>query len=53
MMRMLANVQQQTIQPIIEATIATGAKVYTDEYDIYSRLSQVGLSAPDRLPQQR
>lgn len=41
-MRMLANVQQTTIQPIIEATIASGAKVYTDEYDIYSRLSQWG-----------
>ncbi len=42
MMRMLANVQQQTIQPIIEATIASGAKIFTDEYDIYCRLPEWG-----------
>ena len=34
-MRMLANVQQTTI---IEATIAKGARIHTDEYDIYARL---------------
>ena len=34
-MRMLANVQQRTIQPILQATIASGTTVYTDEYDIY------------------
>lgn len=39
-MRMLANVQQKTIQPILEAVIAQGTKVYTDEYDIYSRLPE-------------
>ena len=38
-MRMLANVQQVTIKPLIEATIAPGSRIYTDEYDIYSRLS--------------
>jgi transposase len=37
-MRMLANVQQATIQPIIAATVAQGSRVYTDEYDIYARL---------------
>ena len=36
--RMLANVQQVRIGPLIERTIAKGALVYTDEYDIYSRL---------------
>lgn len=41
-MRMLANVQQQTIQPIIQGVIASGTMVYTDEYDIYSRLVQWG-----------
>ncbi len=34
---MLANVQQTTIQPIIEATVAKGALVHTDEYGVYAR----------------
>ena len=41
-MRMLANVQQKTIQPILQATITSGATVYTDEYDIYCRLPAWG-----------
>ena len=41
-MRMLANVQQQTIRPILEAVITPGTTVYTDEYDIYCRLSDWG-----------
>jgi len=41
-MRMLANVQQKTIQPILQATIASGTTVYTDEYDIYYRLPAWG-----------
>ena len=41
-MRMLANVQQQTIRPILEATIAPGTTVFTDEYDIYFRLPDGG-----------
>ena len=36
--RMLENVQQVTIKPLIQATIAPGTLVYTDEYDIYGRL---------------
>ena len=36
--RMLANVQQATIHPIIEKTVAKGSNVYTDEYSIYARL---------------
>ncbi len=39
---MLANVQQITIQPIIEATIAKGALVHTDEYGVYARLEGWG-----------
>jgi transposase len=41
-MCMLANVQQKTIQPIIEATVAKGARIHTDEYDIYARLPAWG-----------
>jgi transposase len=40
--RMVENVQQITIKPFIEATIAPGTCIYTDEYDIYSRLEQWG-----------
>jgi transposase len=39
---MLPNVQQQTIKPYIEATIIPGSIVYTDEYDIYYRLTEWG-----------
>lgn len=39
---MLANVQQETIKPYIEATIAPGTLVYTDEYNIYCRLPELG-----------
>ena len=39
---MLANVKQVTIGPLIRQTIAEGAVVYTDEYDIYSRLVEWG-----------
>jgi transposase-like protein len=40
--RMLPNVQQKTIQPIIQATVQTGTLIYTDEYDIYARLEAWG-----------
>jgi transposase len=40
--RMLENVQQMTIKPLIQATIAPGTMVYTDEDDIYSRLEEWG-----------
>jgi transposase len=39
---MLANVRQATIRPVIEAAIAKGALVHTDEYDVYARLEQWG-----------
>src|SRR3954451_10402498 len=41
-LRMLANVQQKTIQPIIEAAVTKGTRIYTDEYDIYARLPAWG-----------
>jgi len=37
-LRMLANVQQATIMPVITAAVAPGALVHTDEYAIYARL---------------
>src|SRR4051812_21025510 len=43
-MRMLENVQQRTIKPLIQATITPGTCMYTDEYDIYSRLEQWGYA---------
>ena len=39
---MLANVQQATIRPVIEAAVAKGALVHTDEYDVYARLGEWG-----------
>ena len=41
-MRMLADVQQRTIQPIIATRVAKGARVHTDDYDIYARLEAWG-----------
>src|SRR3954453_21321398 len=40
--RMLANVRQTTIRPVIEASVAQGALVPTDEYDVYARLQDWG-----------
>ena len=37
-LRLLENVQQQTIEPIIKATIASGTRIHTDEYVIYQSL---------------
>lgn len=40
--RMLPNVQQATIKPVITQTVASGSLIYTDEYDIYNRLPEWG-----------
>ena len=40
--RLLENVQQKTIEPIIKATIAPGTLVNTDEYVIYEPLAAWG-----------
>ena len=39
---MLENVQQKTIQPIISRVVIKGSTFYTDEYNIYDRLTQWG-----------
>ena len=39
---MLADVRQATIQPVIEASVARGARVHTDEYGVYARLEAWG-----------
>ena len=40
--RMLANVKQATIKPLIKATIALGSLIYTDEYAIYTPVTKWG-----------
>ena len=42
--RMSEDVKQVTIGPLIRGTIAEGSVVYTDEYDIYARLSEWGYT---------
>ena len=42
LIRMLADVKQATIGPLIKRTIALGTEVYTDEYEIYARLPEWG-----------
>jgi transposase-like protein len=41
-LRMLPDVRQATIRPIITSTVAPGSLVHTDEYDIYARLPAWG-----------
>jgi transposase len=40
--RMLENVKQSSIFPLIHSTIAPGTRVYTDEYDLYHRVPEWG-----------
>lgn len=40
--RMLENVKQKTIEPLIRGCITPGSRVFTDEYDIYGRLTEWG-----------
>ncbi len=40
--KMLENVQQHTIKPIIKHTIQEDSLIYTDEYNIYARLQAWG-----------
>lgn len=39
---MLQNVQQKTIKPIFETFVKPNSLIYTDEYNIYSRLIEWG-----------
>ena len=41
-LRVLENVQQKTIKPIMEKFIKAGSLVNTDEYDIYGQLVEWG-----------
>lgn len=41
-LRVLANVQQKTIKPLIKKFVRPGTQVYTDEYNIYARLPEWG-----------
>jgi transposase-like protein len=40
--RMLPNVKQDTIKPMITGIVAPGSLIYTDEYNIYNRLPEWG-----------
>ncbi len=40
--RMLENVQQRTLEPIITELVKRGSQLYTDEYNIYNRLESWG-----------
>jgi transposase-like protein len=40
--RMLSDVRQKTIGPLMQRTIVGGSRVLTDEYDIYARLPTWG-----------
>lgn len=42
--RMLSNVKQVTIKPLIQSMVQPGTLVYTDEYAIYNRLPEWGYS---------
>ena len=41
-LRMLADVRQKTIQPVIGTVVAQGTLVHTDEYGVYARLPAWG-----------
>jgi len=41
-LKVLPNVQQITIQPIIEYSVEKGATFYTDKYNIYNKLTSWG-----------
>ena len=49
--KMLADIRQKTIKPLILATVAPGTMVYTDEHDIYARLLEWGYGPQDGVPQ--
>jgi len=43
-LKMLANVKQATIAPVIQKMVSPGTLIYTDEYNIYARLLEWGYS---------
>jgi len=42
--RMLNDVKQSTIEPLIRSFVKEGSLIYTDEYSIYNRLEEWGYS---------
>jgi transposase-like protein len=42
LLKLLHNVQQKTIQPVIEKYISKNTLIYTDEYTVYTRLTAWG-----------
>ncbi len=40
--RMLENVQQETIEPLVKAASVSGSLISTDEYGIYNALNEWG-----------
>ena len=48
--RMLADVRQATIEPIIRGAMAVGSVVHTDEYAIHNKLAGWGSTPPDGVP---
>ncbi len=42
--KLLPNVQQKTIEPIIKSGIECGTLIFSDEYTIYNRLEQWGYA---------
>lgn len=49
--QMLDNVQQQTVEPLLKATITSGSLLYTDEYGIYNALTDWGYGHKTHIPQ--
>ena len=47
-LRMLPNVKQKTIKPIITTVVVKGTMIYTDEYNIYARLPVWGYQCQRR-----
>lgn len=43
-LRMLRNVQQKTIKPIFEQFVEPDTLIYSDEYNIYNRLTEWGYN---------
>ena len=41
-LKVLPNVQQITIQPIIESCVEKGSTFFTDEYNIYNKITSWG-----------
>jgi transposase len=42
-LKVLPNVQQKTIKPIIESGVEKGSTFYTDEYNIYNKVGLWGM----------